>query len=400
MFPPARSIFLSHSSVDNPFLLARPATLTLALEEASELFPDLGPLALRTKLGGRDVTLTNGAWGVAALQRDGVEFEVVETEGGFKRDLQQLKGSGSGEEGSQVELEERPSAPKLPRLPASSSATSSTSDASSPSIKVKDDFAPSGAVQPALPPPFFDGNQDDDPAHPALLLVFREEGTYTTFRLRRGLSTKLGSAIHAVAGLIGAAVGSVWLTYAGFRVLDSHTLLRLEPSMTLEEWEGEEFEIFRAQVGGKPVIYLFPPTHLSTVNITLSLVPTWTLSALYPLSPISRTKDGGSKTSWTVSASPDGTLVDHSSGTSLSYLFWEAHAFTLPPSPPLFPSDFSSNLHSSSFASPPPSFDPSHPLLDETNAILLPFDSFIPYLDKSLAQLTFHTSARTDFIAY
>ena len=74
--------------------------------------------------------------------------------------------------------------------------------------------------------------------------------------------------------------------------------------------------------GGKPVIYLFPPSPLPSVNVALSLVPEWTFSALYPLAPITCTKYGGFSTTWTVSAASDGTYVELSTGTPLSYLFW------------------------------------------------------------------------------
>ncbi|KAI5475404.1 ubiquitin family protein [Pseudohyphozyma bogoriensis] len=145
-------------------------------------------------------------------------------------------------------------------------------------------------------------------------------------------------------------------------------------------------------VGGKPVIYLFPPTPLPSVDVSLSLCPSWTFSALYPLSPITTTKDRRSTTSWTVSAAPNGDLVELSSATSLTYLFWEAHTTPLPPSPPLLPSDHP--------LSPPPFFNPSTATLTPTNSILLPFASLIPYLDATLKLLTLHTSARNDFITY
>jgi hypothetical protein len=108
---------------------------------------------------------------------------------------------------------------------------------------------------------------------------------------------------------------------------------------------------------------------------------------------ITRGKDGSSTTSWTVAASPDGTLVDKASSLSLSYLFWEAHAPSLPHSPPLLPSDALLPLPSSAF-------NPGRPSLDRSNAALLPFASFLSHLDKALTALSFHISARTDFITY
>jgi len=171
---------------------------------------------------------------------------------------------------------------------------------------------------------------------------------------------------------------------------------RLQNHDTLDEpefYDGASIEITVVQSGGKPVIYLFPPSALASVQVNLTLVPEWTFSALYPLSDITRGKDGSSTTSWTVSASPDGTLVDQASSLSLSYLFWEAHAPSLPPSPPFLPSNTPLPLPSSAF-------NPGRPSLDRSNAALLPFASFLSHLDKALTALSLHISARTDFITY
>ena len=60
---------------------------------------------------------------------------------------------------------------------------------------------------------------------------------------------------------------------------------------------------------GKPVIYLYPQT---TTDITVRL-PQTQLTCTYPAY-----SDG-----WTVTADPDGTLVNHADGKEYSYLFWE-----------------------------------------------------------------------------
>lgn len=52
------------------------------------------------------------------------------------------------------------------------------------------------------------------------------------------------------------------------------------------------------QTGGKPVIYLLSPTELdATVN--LSLIPSWTLSAIYPVVPVKTKILGGQNITWT-----------------------------------------------------------------------------------------------------
>ncbi len=61
----------------------------------------------------------------------------------------------------------------------------------------------------------------------------------------------------------------------------------------------------------KPVIYLYPPAP-TTVNVQLTL--DGDLIADYPPLP---------ETGWTVTASPDGSLVDEATGRHHRYLFWE-----------------------------------------------------------------------------
>ncbi len=99
--------------------------------------------------------------------------------------------------------------------------------------------------------------------------------------------------------------------------------------LSLDFKDGDEIYMMREQRGGKPVIYLFPPAPLPTVNVRLSLVPTWSFSALHPPTPVECTKlhggEGNTETvSWTVSAKPDGSLIDKETNLAVSYLFWEA----------------------------------------------------------------------------
>ncbi len=60
---------------------------------------------------------------------------------------------------------------------------------------------------------------------------------------------------------------------------------------------------------GKPVVYLYPQT---PTDITVRL-PNTDLTVTYPAY-----NDG-----WSVTASPDGTLINHADGMEYSYLFWE-----------------------------------------------------------------------------
>ncbi|KAL8287170.1 hypothetical protein RQP46_003622 [Phenoliferia psychrophenolica] len=152
--------------------------------------------------------------------------------------------------------------------------------------------------------------------------------------------------------------------------------------------------------GGKPVIYLFPTSILPSATVRLTLVPSWTFSALYPVvKPDTSILGGDSTVVWNVSATPDGSLVDLASGEELAYLFWEAHTIDLQIS------DLSDPSHHSkrSVSSGPRNdlaFDPRRPSLTPDNAILLPLSTLLPYLSKILKSLTLHTSARNDFITY
>ncbi len=77
----------------------------------------------------------------------------------------------------------------------------------------------------------------------------------------------------------------------------------------------------------KPVIYLFPPSILPNVTVELLLTSTWSFSAVYP-PPQSSLPSGERQTpqslTWAIAAEPSGTLVDKTTGTEVSYLFWEA----------------------------------------------------------------------------
>jgi hypothetical protein len=77
----------------------------------------------------------------------------------------------------------------------------------------------------------------------------------------------------------------------------------------------------------KPVIYLYPPSSLSHVAVQLSLASSWRFSAVYPQPQSTTTPDehqSNQSLTWTIAAEPDGTLVDKTTGTEVSYLFWEA----------------------------------------------------------------------------
>ncbi|KAG8893657.1 nedd8-conjugating enzyme UBE2F, partial [Tulasnella sp. 408] len=77
--------------------------------------------------------------------------------------------------------------------------------------------------------------------------------------------------------------------------------------------------------GGKPVIYLYPPTTINA-KICLSLVHQWSLSAVYPQVINGSFKEGKSSQTaeWEVVAHPSGMMAVDGSSTEVAYIFWEA----------------------------------------------------------------------------
>jgi hypothetical protein len=166
----------------------------------------------------------------------------------------------------------------------------------------------------------------------------------------------------------------------------------------------------------KPVIYLFPPSHLPDVTVELLLTSSWSFSAIYP-SPqtaitSSEKQNAAQSLTWTVDAEPDGRLVDKTSGVEVTYLYWEATYVILScvarprPISFFFLGISSANTRlvtpDASRATTPvegiETFDPSRPSLSPGDSILLPISKIPTYLDAALKALTLHTEARTSFI--
>ncbi|KAI1797049.1 hypothetical protein LXA43DRAFT_500524 [Ganoderma leucocontextum] len=149
----------------------------------------------------------------------------------------------------------------------------------------------------------------------------------------------------------------------------------------------------------KPVIYLMPPKPLSNATVSVRLAAPWRFTHVYPLlKDPDHLSNGRQSVTWSVSARPDGSLVEKSSGLQLSYLFWEATAQRgVPPSPPPDPAS-----HAADDADVVEHFDLANPMLapDTPTAVLLPFADLLSYLVRVLKTLALHTTARNDFIAY
>ncbi|KAI5475417.1 ubiquitin family protein [Pseudohyphozyma bogoriensis] len=361
-------------------LILRPPTLAAAIERAYALFPLISRTTHQIFLtadlphGLRNVKITEEVWNSSLLRRvEPTEFEV-------QTRSKVAPGQAFEDQGMPSLLSmflDNARGKKRAASPGSPASSSHASDDDEDALALE--RATRRARLAALP------NSDR-----VRLIVRRDGSVQHPLELGVRRSTELSRVSAAYFASRGGRP-------EGVRVCFYHEGVRYGETQFVadfldDDMDTAEISILWDQVGGKPVIYLFPPTALPSVDVSLSLCPSWTFSALYPLSPITKTKDRRSTTSWTVSAAPNGDLVELSSATSLTYLFWEAHTTHLPPSPPLLPSDHP--------LSPPPSFNPSTATLTPTNSILLPFASLIPYLDATLKLLTLHTSARNDFITY
>jgi hypothetical protein len=170
------------------------------------------------------------------------------------------------------------------------------------------------------------------------------------------------------------------------RAIWSGTIMRQDWSIgSYNIMDGDSVNLLASLRGGKPVIYLYSPSDID-VSVKLSLIPEWSLSAIYPVVTI---KDHGQHIEWNVRTHQDGSLTENNSGLDVAYLFWEAET----------------NLHAfprSSASKPQPleTFCPTSSSLSDTDSVVIPVDKVTVYLDKSLKALGLHTEARSSFITY
>jgi hypothetical protein len=130
-------------------------------------------------------------------------------------------------------------------------------------------------------------------------------------------SYKLGVVFKAVALRFGVDVSDLTFIYDGERL--SRTVTTREAGIE----DGGQVDVMQERRGGKPVIYIFSPTTLEAL-VTLSLVPEWKLSVVYPVVPMkSLGERAGEQISWRVRTKADGSLTELNTGLDVSYLFWE-----------------------------------------------------------------------------
>lgn len=88
--------------------------------------------------------------------------------------------------------------------------------------------------------------------------------------------------------------------------------------------DGEHVDVLPVLTGGKPVVYLFSPESIEAC-VKLSLVPEWSLSAIYPVVPIkAHTAHCKEEVRWRVRTHLNGELTELTTELDVAYLFWEA----------------------------------------------------------------------------
>ncbi|KAG8924975.1 hypothetical protein FRC01_010840 [Tulasnella sp. 417] len=222
------------------------------------------------------------------------------------------------------------------------------------------------------------------------IYYFRLSPRITVAKIKRHLQDKEG--IHPSEQVLVAWDGS-WL----------------RDDLTMQEYDiqkGDTIYMRRSQVGGKPIIYLYPSTTTNaTVELSLSL--DWNLSAVYPIPPElkptrlgSESADYGQIVKWDVTAHPDGTMSVVTAGDTVeaSYLFWEAK--THPQPPQLERSKLSRIPIEDMGLDVPEEFNPSSSQCSPQDSVLLPVGDVPAYLDKALLALGLHTEGRTSFITF
>ncbi|PVF97914.1 ubiquitin-domain-containing protein [Serendipita vermifera] len=161
--------------------------------------------------------------------------------------------------------------------------------------------------------------------------------------------------------------------------------------------DGSIIDIVLRFRGGKPVIYVLSPVSMDA-TVSLTLVPEWSFSAIYPVRAPLQLPDGSQSIEWKVRTREDGTLVDRDTSTEISYLYWEAHTNAL--NAPRTPVASRPGTPCTQGDPTTEEFNPACPNLSPHNSVLLCIEKVPMYLDKALLVLGLHTEARTSFITY
>lgn len=146
-----------------------------------------------------------------------------------------------------------------------------------------------------------------------IALLFRHSSGRVS--LSMSPDSPLEKALPWTAQRLGKCKDDIYFIFDGIRV-------SWQTPAELNMKDGDILDVLDHQVGGKPVIYLYSPVELD-VTVSLSLVPAWSFSAIYPVVPTAKATIG-ERVDWSVRTKTDGTLLEKTTGLEVAYLFWEA----------------------------------------------------------------------------
>ncbi|KAF4610257.1 hypothetical protein D9613_010308 [Agrocybe pediades] len=186
------------------------------------------------------------------------------------------------------------------------------------------------------------------------------EGYEAAFKVRKGI--KFLKIMESFALRLGKCFDDYYFCYDG-------SVLSPEDTPASKNMEnGDQIDVLRRQIRGKPVIYIFSPSPIEA-SVKLSLAPQWDFSAIYPVVPIEKPigQAHHQEITWRIRAQPNGSEGPQALGSTEGSV--EA-------------------------------FNPNATILNDDNSVVLPVSEVTPYLDRALHALGLHTEARTSFITY
>ncbi len=153
---------------------------------------------------------------------------------------------------------------------------------------------------------------------PQLMTLYVQTCNEETTTVSLPRSASLTELVEAIEDLIGIPSDDQHLVYEG-QFLDLNPGYHRLSEYGITDWE--TIVVMPKLSGLKPVMYLFSPLPIDAL-VRVSLVKAWSFSVVYPDGPIKDSEFGQSIT-WNVKTHHDHTLTDMSTGTRVSYLFWE-----------------------------------------------------------------------------
>lgn len=137
----------------------------------------------------------------------------------------------------------------------------------------------------------------------------------------RGAGAMKKTVITIVCVIVGALVATAAIIFGLVPLIDSNECVSGDRACeNMDDPVSPTPSPSRApQLAYKPVLYVYPEREQS---LTVSLDVEGELGTVYPAPDTQETTDRGTQASWTVTASPDGTLTDQG-GRTYPSLFWD-----------------------------------------------------------------------------